>query len=421
MKNVKNRTLRIDRNQLKIFLIFNDFYQILWDCRQPFLKWGNRTSRQVTSLPILLSFLFLSLGILQLAVETRNDSLLKNYPYSYPLLSQKIHQRFETFYLQLLEDKKNILEKNVLFSPKRTQKKGCACENCIRVKNFGEFLENSSISSKNFTFNQIKNLDHKEKAIYFYKTFNQLRDKLVEELRKAQKAQKFKTKISPIELYCLIPESYAHKFVNEYEDWIKNQSYPLTIDLHPSHFKKIQIRYPKNLCIETTPFWFQSFFHKTINESLNSPNLLNSLYDVQKTGDQIPRKIQGFHFSSTKDLNGMSSKREKWQNADAEANLRLLEDFKLKLAKAIQATLGKIQTLEESESNQSRKISSQNFATFQKFLESESISQLISTQAVDDFLEFLEMNRIIKTENQQNLILVYNRKMMIFILKKFLR
>ena len=292
MKNIKNRTstFRIDRNQLKIFLILNDFYQILQDCRQPFLKWGNRTSRQATSLPIILSFFFLSLGILQLSFETRNDSLLKNYP----LLSHKIYQKFETFYLQLLEDKKNILEKNVLLTHEKTmlQNNDCPCEKCIRVKNFGEYLTTSTKSLASF--------DHqKDKVIYFYKTFNQLRDKLLEEMHKAQKASQFGEKLNPIELYCLVPESYVHKYVHEYEDWIKNQSYPLMIDIHPSHFKKIQIRYPKNLCIETTPIWFQSFFHKTINESFvknisKEAFHLNHLYHVQKTSDQIPRKIEGF-------------------------------------------------------------------------------------------------------------------------------
>nr|ARR28434.1 cell division protein [Caulerpa okamurae] len=93
---------QIGRSQLKIFLIFQDIYQILWYFRQPFLKIGKKTAKQITTLPIFFSFLFMYLGILQISLETRNSSIIKNYPFL--LANNSIPQKFETFYFQLLDD-----------------------------------------------------------------------------------------------------------------------------------------------------------------------------------------------------------------------------------------------------------------------------------------------------------------------------
>nr|AYO45728.1 cell division protein [Caulerpa cupressoides] len=99
---------QIGRSQLKIFLIFQDIYQILWYFRQPFLKIGKKTAKQITTLPIFFSFLFMYLGILQISLETRNSSIIKNYPFL--LANNSIPQTFETFYFQLLDDNSPFLE-----------------------------------------------------------------------------------------------------------------------------------------------------------------------------------------------------------------------------------------------------------------------------------------------------------------------
>nr|YP_009326796.1 ATP-dependent zinc metalloprotease FtsH [Caulerpa racemosa]ANJ70747.1 ATP-dependent zinc metalloprotease FtsH [Caulerpa racemosa] len=99
---------QIGRSQLKIFLIFQDIYQILWFFRQPFLKIGKKTAKQITTLPIFFSFLFMYLGILQISLETRNSSIIKNYPFL--LANNSIPQKFETFYFQLLDENSPLLE-----------------------------------------------------------------------------------------------------------------------------------------------------------------------------------------------------------------------------------------------------------------------------------------------------------------------
>nr|YP_009729421.1 ATP-dependent zinc metalloprotease FtsH [Caulerpa ashmeadii]QHQ73333.1 ATP-dependent zinc metalloprotease FtsH [Caulerpa ashmeadii] len=99
---------QIGRSQLKIFLIFQDIYQILWYFRQPFLKIGKKTAKQITTLPIFFSFLFMYLGILQISLETRNSSIIKNYPFL--LANNSIPQKFETFYFQLLDNNSPFLD-----------------------------------------------------------------------------------------------------------------------------------------------------------------------------------------------------------------------------------------------------------------------------------------------------------------------
>nr|YP_010502254.1 cell division protein [Caulerpa taxifolia]UXC96667.1 cell division protein [Caulerpa taxifolia] len=59
----------------------------------------------MTTLPIFFSFLFMYLGILQLSLETRNFSIIKNYPFL--LADNSIPQKFETFYFQLLDEDDN--------------------------------------------------------------------------------------------------------------------------------------------------------------------------------------------------------------------------------------------------------------------------------------------------------------------------
>ncbi|MFY2490684.1 hypothetical protein, partial [Escherichia coli] len=84
---------QIDKNQLKTFLILQDIYQIIgnYNYHYPFpfpfpfpfsfFQIGNETAKQITTLPIFLSFLFMWLGILQMSWETRNSCIINNFPF----------------------------------------------------------------------------------------------------------------------------------------------------------------------------------------------------------------------------------------------------------------------------------------------------------------------------------------------------
>ena len=149
------KKVNIQRNQLKFILILNDFYDILCYFRQPFFKLGNKTAQQITNLPIFLSFFIMFLSILQISFDTKNSSILKNYPLLVNLTNKKIPQKFETLYLQLDEIRGNE-----------------------RLLNDKQLTEYPTI------FHQIQNSKQKQNTINLYKTFEQMGPILLSEIQK---------------------------------------------------------------------------------------------------------------------------------------------------------------------------------------------------------------------------------------------
>ena len=152
--------------RMKLFLILNDFYRILVYLRQPFFKLGNKTAQQITNLPIFFSLFFLSLGILQISFDTRNSSILKNYPLFTHLTNRKIPQKFDTLYLQLLENKE-------------MQKK--------RKEDQLDFFQYQPEFPT--IFHSIQNEKQKQDIINLYKTFEQIGPIFLSEIEEKNKDQ----------------------------------------------------------------------------------------------------------------------------------------------------------------------------------------------------------------------------------------
>ena len=174
------RKTNIQRNQLKFILILNDFYDILGYFKQPFFKLGNKTAQQITNLPIFLSFFVMFLSILQISFDTKNSSILKNYPLFVNLTNKKIPQKFETLYLQLqLEE----ISKN---------------ERLLNDQNSIAFYKNFKTDKPEFPtiYHQIQNSKQKQNTINLYKTFEQIGPILLSEIKK-DKIQTLKECESP--------------------------------------------------------------------------------------------------------------------------------------------------------------------------------------------------------------------------------
>ena len=255
----------IKRNQLKLILIFNDFYEILCYFRQPFFKLGNRTAQQITNLPIFLSFFVMSLSIIQICFDTHSFSIIKNYPLFVNLTNKKIPQKFETLYLQLLETKeitKSQFEERKRGEPPgntpqirkkiEIQKGACAPPGGApraRLPHTALALSGSSgepqargLRSKdeiyknqdqmNFykpeypiVFHQIRNSKQKQNTINLYKTFEQIGPILLSEIKKEKNKKLFveenNTALNtPFNTH---PEDIIHLGVDiPYQNWSSN-------------------------------------------------------------------------------------------------------------------------------------------------------------------------------------------------------
>ena len=158
------KKVNIQRNQLKFILILNDFYDILCYFRQPFFKLGNKTAQQITNLPIFLSFFIMFLSILQISFDTKNSSILKNYPLLVNLTNKKIPQKFETLYLQLDEIRGN--------------------ERLLNDQQLMNFQLKTNKPEYPTIFHQIQNSKQKQNTINLYKTFEQMGPILLSEIQK---------------------------------------------------------------------------------------------------------------------------------------------------------------------------------------------------------------------------------------------
>ena len=165
------KKVNIQRNQLKCLLILNDFYDILCYFRQPFFKFGNKTAQQITNLPIFLSFFIMFLSILQISFDTKNSSILKNYPLLVNLTNKKIPQKFETLYLQL--------DKIQATGPKGD-------ERLLNDKPLWIFPLKTNKPEYPTIFHQIQNLKQKQNTINLYKTFEQMGPLLLSEIQKEE-------------------------------------------------------------------------------------------------------------------------------------------------------------------------------------------------------------------------------------------
>ena len=161
-----------NNQRMKLFLIFNDFYRIFVYLRQPFFKLGNKTAQQITNLPIFLSLFFLSLGILQISFDTRNSSILKNYPLFTHLTDRKIPQKFDTLYLQLLEKKETEKKRGMKIK-----------EDQLREDFFQYQPEFPTI------FHSIQDEKQKQDIINLYKTFEQIGPIFLSEIEEKKKDQ----------------------------------------------------------------------------------------------------------------------------------------------------------------------------------------------------------------------------------------
>ena len=177
--------------RMKMFL--NDFYRILVYLRQPFFKLGNKTAQQITNLPIFFSLFFLSLGILQISFDTRNSSILKNYPLFTHLTDRKIPQKFDTLYLKLLENK------GLLPPPKGINKgmlqtnEGGTAANCSiptqKKRKEDQLRDDFFIPEFPTIFHSIQNEKQKQDTINLYKTFEQIGPIFLSEIDEKNKDQ----------------------------------------------------------------------------------------------------------------------------------------------------------------------------------------------------------------------------------------
>lgn len=194
------KKVNIKKNQLKFILILNDFYDILCYFRQPFFKLGNKTAQQITNLPIFLSFLIMFLSILQISFDTKNSSILKNYPLLVNLTNKKIPQKFETLYLQL----EKIQEKERLFNDK---------QQLVDLKLKTNQPEFPTI------FHHIQNTKQKQNTINLYKTFEQMGPILLSEIQKTTTGADGESSYEPKKY----PEAIIHLGVNiPYQSWSSN-------------------------------------------------------------------------------------------------------------------------------------------------------------------------------------------------------
>ena len=184
-KNLNNQ-----RNQLKLLLILNDFYQILYYFRQPLFELGNKTAQQITNLPIFFSFFIMSLGILQISFNTRNFSILKNYPLL--VADHKIPQKFETLYLQLLDNKEiQKIQLQERRKKAKTQLSQQLSEKEILFMDFYKYLKTKKPEFPTI-FHQIQNTKQKQDTINLYKTFEQLGPLLLSEIKKEEEKTAFR-------------------------------------------------------------------------------------------------------------------------------------------------------------------------------------------------------------------------------------
>ena len=182
-KNLNNQ-----RNQLKLLLILNDFYQILCYFRQPFFELGNKTAQQITNIPIFFSFFIMSLSILQISFNTRNFSILKNYPLLVNLADHKIPQKFETLYLQLLDNKEiQKIQLQERRKKAKTQLYQQLSEKEILFMDFYKYLKTNKPEFPTI-FHQIQNTKQKQDTINLYKTFEQIGPILLSEIKKEKTA-----------------------------------------------------------------------------------------------------------------------------------------------------------------------------------------------------------------------------------------
>nr|YP_010447314.1 putative plastid division protein [Halimeda opuntia]UTN43234.1 putative plastid division protein [Halimeda opuntia] len=177
--------------QLKFLLIFNDLYQ-------PFFKLGNKTAKQITNLPIFLSFFVMALSVLQISFETRNYSVLKNYPH---FTNPQIINKFETLYLQFHDTHE---ERKIALTQKKKQAKSQLIqehdENEKLFIDFYKYLKTSTPSYPTI-FHQIQSSILKEDTINLYKSFEQIAPILVSEIKKEfdQKNQIEQVEVEPIQ------------------------------------------------------------------------------------------------------------------------------------------------------------------------------------------------------------------------------
>ena len=181
----KKKNLNYQRNQLKLSLILNDFYEILCYFRQPFFEFGNKTAQQITNIPIFFSFFIMSLGILQISFNTRNSSILKNYPLFVNLTDHKIPQKFETLYLQLLDNKEiQLQERRKKAKTQLSQQLNCCSQS--EYRDFCNYFKTDRSSQYPTIFHQIQNTKQKQDTINLYKTFEQIGPILLSEIKKEE-------------------------------------------------------------------------------------------------------------------------------------------------------------------------------------------------------------------------------------------
>ena len=171
---------------IKKFLFYNDLYQIFCYLRQPFLRLGNKTAQQIISLPIFLSFFVLFGSILQISFDTRNSSILKNYPLLTNLSDPQIPQTFETFAFkvsnnkkeQFLQYQKDIEKAKLEISQQQSEEQ----------KRFIDFFKYLNYKEFDFPsiFENIPIPTQQQNAINLYKTFEQLGPLLFTELQKEE-------------------------------------------------------------------------------------------------------------------------------------------------------------------------------------------------------------------------------------------
>ena len=189
-KNLNNQ-----RNQLKLLLILNDFYQILYYFRLPLFELGNKTAQQIANLPIFFSFFIMSLGILQISFNTRNFSIFKNYPLFVnlaDLADNKIPQKFETLYLQLLDNKEiQKIQLQERRKKAKTQLSQQLSEKEILFMDFYKYLKTNKPEFPTI-FHRIQNTKQKQDTINLYKTFEQIGPILLSEIKKEEEKTAFR-------------------------------------------------------------------------------------------------------------------------------------------------------------------------------------------------------------------------------------
>nr|YP_009519629.1 Cell division protein FTSH [Udotea flabellum]AYC65624.1 Cell division protein FTSH [Udotea flabellum] len=199
----------------KLLLILNDVYQIFcFAFAKALLKIGNQAAQQVTNLPIFLSFLVMSVGILQISLDTRNSSIFKNYP----LFSEKKNlQKFETLYFQSLDlDESELVLKSLDEREEvRIQQYEQLPEKQKRFFDYYQYLDECAQEYECPTiFNRIADLNKRQEAKNIYKNFEQIGPILFSELEKEKeekkKTQKDKQKEQQTSIHLSVDIPYYH-------------------------------------------------------------------------------------------------------------------------------------------------------------------------------------------------------------------